>query len=76
MVRVFASGPGDQGSILGRVIPKSQKMVLDATLLNSQHYKVRIKGKGAALSPTPQCSSNLQSSLLRCGTRPNEWGAQ
>ena len=20
--------------------------------------------------------SNLQSSLLRCGTRPNEWGAQ
>ena len=38
MVRVFAIGPG-------RVIPKTQKMVLDATLLNTQHYKVRIKGK-------------------------------
>ena len=27
------------------VIPKTQKMVLDATLLNTQNYKVRIKGK-------------------------------
>ena len=45
MVRVFANGPGDPGSIPGRVIPKTQKMVLDATLLNTQHYKVRIKGK-------------------------------
>ena len=24
---------------------ETQKMVLDATLLNTQHYKVRIKGK-------------------------------
>ena len=39
MVRVFANGPGDQGSIPGRVIPKTQKMVLDVTLLNTQHYK-------------------------------------
>ena len=39
------SGPGDRGSIAGRVIPKSQKMVLDAALLNTQHYKVRIKVK-------------------------------
>ena len=45
MSRVFASGPGDQGSILGRVIPKTQKMVLDTTLLNTQHYKVSIKAK-------------------------------
>ena len=36
---------GDQGSIPGRVIPKTQKMVLDAALLSTQHYKVRIKGK-------------------------------
>ena len=43
-VRVFANGPGDLGSIPGRVIPKTQKMVLDASLLNTQHYKVRIKG--------------------------------
>ena len=45
IVRVFANGPGDLGSIPGRVIPKTPKMVLDATLLNTQHYKVRIKGK-------------------------------
>ena len=45
MVRVFASGPGDLGSITGRIIPKTQKMVLDATLLNTKYYKVRIKGK-------------------------------
>ena len=29
----------------GRIIPKTQKMVLDTPLLNTQHYKVRIKGK-------------------------------
>ena len=45
MSRVFANGLGDRGSIPGRVIPKTQKMVLDAGLLNTQHYKVRIKGK-------------------------------
>ena len=45
MVRVFANGPGDLGSIPGRVIPKTLKMVLDAALLNTQHYKVQIKGK-------------------------------
>ena len=44
-VRVFANGSGDLGSIPGRVIPKTQKMVLDASFLNTQHYKVRIKGK-------------------------------
>ena len=42
---VFANGPGDQGSIPGWVIPKTQKMVLDAALLKIQLYKVRIKGK-------------------------------
>ena len=45
MVRVFANGPGDQGSIPGQVIPKTQKMVLDPSLLNIRHYKVWIKGK-------------------------------
>ena len=38
-------GPGDQGSIPGRVIPKTQKMVLNSALLGTQLYKVRIKGK-------------------------------
>ena len=42
---MFANGPGDRGSIPGRVIPKTLKMVLDASLLKTQHYKVGIKGK-------------------------------
>ena len=68
-VRVFANGPGDLGSIPGRVIPKTQKMVLDASLLNTQQYKVRIKGKvepsreGVAPSPTSWCSSYRKGSL-------------
>ena len=45
MSRAFANGPEDLGSIPGQVIPKTQKMVLDAALLNTEHYKVRIKGK-------------------------------
>ena len=43
--RVFANGPGDWGSISIRVIPKTLKMVLDTSLLNTQQYKVRIEGK-------------------------------
>ena len=55
IVRVFSNGPG--------VIPKTLKMVLDASLLNTQHYKVRIKGKvekswgRSSVLPTPWCSS-------------------
>ena len=45
MVRVFSNGLGDLGLIPSQVIPKTQKMVLDAILLNTQHYKVRIKGE-------------------------------
>ena len=43
--RVFTNGPGDLGSILGHVIPKALQMLLDSSLLNTQQYKVRIKGK-------------------------------
>ena len=40
---MFANG---QGSIPGRVISKPKKeKVLDGFLLNTHHYKVRIKGK-------------------------------
>ena len=55
MSRMFA----DQGSVPGRVIPLTQNMVLDVTLLNTQHYKVKWSnlGKGLAPSPTPWCSS-------------------
>ena len=39
--RVFTNGPGDLGSIPGRVILKTLKIVLDTSLLNTQQYKVR-----------------------------------
>ena len=42
---VFIKDPGDQGSIPGQIRPKTQKMVLDASLLYTQHYKVWIRGK-------------------------------
>ena len=61
MVKVFANGPGDLGSIPDQIIPKTQKMVLDSFLLNTQHYKVRIKGKveqsRERSSTLPWCSS-------------------
>ena len=43
--RVFANVPGNLGSFLGHVIQKTFKMVHDTSLLNTQHYKLRIKGK-------------------------------
>ena len=67
-VWVFSSGPGDWGSILGWVIPKTLKIVLDASLLNT-HYNVWIKGKwsipgkGVAPSPTPWCICYWKRSL-------------
>ena len=42
MSRVFVNNPRNRGSNL---IPKTQKMVLDAALLNTQRYKVRVEGK-------------------------------
>ena len=41
---MLANGPGHRGLIPGQVIPKTQKMVLDAALFSTQHYEVRIKG--------------------------------
>ena len=50
MVRMFTNGLGNQDSIPGGVIPKTQKKtVLDAPLLNTQHYKVWMKGKWSNL---------------------------
>ena len=43
--RVFTTGPGDLGSIPCHVKLKTLKMVLDASLLNAQQYKVCIKGQ-------------------------------
>ena len=62
MVRGFASCSEDRSSLPGRIMQKTKKLVLDASLLNTQHLKVRIKSewsnpekKGTAY-PTPQCS--------------------
>ena len=66
--KVFANELCDRGSIPGRVIPKTLKMVFDTSLLNSQQYKVRIKlkwcnpGKGEATKL--RCSSYWKGSLL------------
>ena len=58
--RVFTNGPGDLSSIPGRVIPKTLKMVLDTSLLNTQQYKVRIKGKvGQSREKSSALSYNL-----------------
>ena len=51
MVTVFAKGPGDLSSIPGRVIPKAQKRVLYATLLNTQHYQVKWSNLRKAVAP-------------------------
>ena len=69
MVRVLANGPGDQGSIPGRIIPKTQKWYLMPSCLTLSiiMYGLRVKwrnpGKGGAPSPTPLCSSNQKGSL-------------
>ena len=46
MGRVLDNGPEDLGSIPGCITLKTLKMALDTSLLNTQQYKVRIKGKG------------------------------
>ena len=60
--RVFANGLGDLGSIPGCNIPMTLKMVLDTYLLNTQQYKVHIKGK-VEQSPTLWCRSYCKGSL-------------
>ena len=66
---MFVNGPGDRGSIPGRIIPKIFKMVLDTSLLNTHHYKVlsRVKwsnpGKGVTTSPRPRCTSYWKGNL-------------
>ena len=56
MFRMSANSPKDRGSITGQVIPKTQKVGLDASLFNTEHYKMWIKGKwsnpGKVVAPT------------------------
>ena len=58
---VFANGPGDLGSIPGHIIHKTLEMVLDTTLLNTPHYKERIKGK---VDQSRESSSDLPYTLV------------
>ena len=67
---MFANGPGDQGSIPGRVIPKTfKKWYLIPTCLTLRIiiYVSKVKWsnprKGVAPSPTPQYSSYWKGSL-------------
>ena len=69
IVKKTANGLRDRDSIPGEVIPKTQKMVLDAALLNTQHYKVRIKGKAELSREWSRALS------LHLGVVANEKGA-
>ena len=53
--------PGELGSIPSRVIPKTQTLVFDASLLNTQHYKVGIKSK---VEQSRESSSDLPYTLV------------
>ena len=57
MVKMCTTLPGDMSSIPGQVLSKTRKMVLAPSLLNTQHYKVWIKGKwsnpGKRVTPSP-----------------------
>ena len=42
MSKLLTNGQGDGGLIPLQVIPNTQKMVLDAALLNPLHFQVRV----------------------------------
>ena len=70
LIWIFVIGPGDLGSITGRVIPKTLKWYLipPCLTLSNIRYVSRVKltsrGKGVAPSPTVRCSSYWKGSLL------------
>ena len=72
MCRVFATGLGDWGSIRRHVIPKTQKMILDTALLNTQQYKVRIKGK---VEQSKEWSSTLPYTLVVVAIEKGAFGS-
>ena len=69
--RVFVSGPD-------HAIPKALKMVLDAALPKTQHYKVRIKGKVELIKDTSSVLSKPRySSYWKESLRVTlDWGRQ
>ena len=66
---VFANGPRDQGSVPGRVIPKTEKwyLILLCLTLIIIRYVSKVKwsntGKGVEPSLAPQCGSYWKESL-------------
>ena len=69
MGRVIINGPGDQGLIRRRVIPKTQKWCLIRPCLTLSiigyvsRVKWRVPGNGVVPSPTPCCSKYWKGSL-------------
>ena len=53
MGRVFANSPGDLGSIPDLETPKTLKMVLDTSLLNTQQYKCKVEQSKERSSALP-----------------------
>ena len=64
---MFANGPEDRGSIPGQVIPKTKKVLLDAALINTQHYKVRIKSSWGILGMTYHLPQQLSAVAIEKG---------
>ena len=56
---VFTHGQGDQGSIPGRILPKTQ--ILDTSFLKIQHYKVHINGK---VEQSRECNGALPNTSM------------
>ena len=65
--RVFPTGLRDRGSLLGWIILTTQKVVLYAALLNTEHYKAWIKGNWS--NPRKK-----NTTLLHFGVGANEKG--
>ena len=61
MSKYTTNDSGDWDSISGQVIPKTQKMVIDTSLLNTQHCKVYFKGK---VEQSKERSSTLPYTLV------------
>ena len=77
MSRVFANSPEDCGSIPGRVIPKIQKMIQDAALLNKGKVEQSREWGKVLGSPSTKVANftyyGLLSSHLIAVNRKENW---
>ena len=67
---MFVNGPGDRGSIPGRVVLKTEKIVLDAFFLNTEHYKVRLKWSNPAKEKRPTLHFGVVANKKETSIRP------